>query len=199
VNKKENTNKTLLEITIRPETAIYAPIVNKYQVKRMIEKGYFKHLDDPEDAQHLDRVFPRTSEGLPFLYKLWLEAPLKRAIEIVAKDEADRMNLRTASTKWHIVYSIVKGRKIPTRDYVIIDGQPIILKRAIKLANNKKGEKQTMENSEILDSTFEIKFIAETKYPKEFIRLWSAATQIGLMARTGKGAGKFTVSIKSLE
>ncbi len=159
-----------INVTLIPETWIIAPVMPKAQLLRYAEKKWI----DAELAKHLDRAFPRNSDGKPIIFKMWLEAPLKRAIKRLGLDK-DVLN-----------FDIIDEKGIPV-EYVVIPDKPLIYRRVILT------ERPTTELFEYIDSTFEIKFTVTTPYPKKWMEAFNVAGRIGLMSRTRKGFGKFRV------
>lgn len=165
-----------VHVTLIPETWIIAPIVMEEQVKRWIEKGWV-----PEDYVHVDRAFPRNHEGKPILFKLWLEAPLRRACQMRDKNTKIARN-------WHIVDE--NGRYV---EYIVIPEKPLLYKRAI--LNERR---PSMEVFEYIDSTYTIEFTAvvPNEIAKEWAECLAVSGSIGMLSRTSKGYGKYTVSLK---
>ena len=161
---------TRIEVRLVPETWIIAPVMPKDQLLRYAEKGWL----DREVAEHLDRAFPRNSEGKPIIFKIWLEAPMKRALR------------KLGYTKKVLDFHIVQG-EVPV-EYVVIPDKPLIYRRVILT------DKPSTEMFEYIDSTYEIKFTVLTEYPKMFMDTLALAGRIGIMARSHKGFGKFVVS-----
>jgi hypothetical protein len=173
--------KTLLQITIKPETWIVAPIVTKDQLVRWHKLGW---IDD--EGLHLDKAFPRNSEGKPFLLKLWIRAPLIRACEKLAKkEEIDLEKCREVVNNMEIVD---ESRR--EMNYIVINDKPLRYRKII----GKTGKTTFYE---YIDSTYEIKFLAETSDPVTLAKILAEAQSIGLMSGTRKGYGKFRVSVET--
>jgi hypothetical protein len=173
--------KTLLQITIKPETWIIAPIATKEQLSRWHKLGW---IDD--EGLHLDKAFPRNSEGKPFLLKLWIRAPLIRACEKLAKrGEIDLEKCREVVNNMEIVDE--NGREM---NYIVINEKPLRYRKII----GKTGKTTFYE---YIDSTYEIKFLAETSDPITLMKILAEAQSIGLMSGTKKGYGKFRVSVEA--
>jgi len=164
--------EAIIEVTLIPETWIIAPLVTEQQLRRWYEKGWINDED-----LHLDRAFPRSADGRPIIFKLWLLAPMKRACD------------KLGYSRSVLNFSIIDDHGFPV-EYVEIPDQPLKYRRVIL------GPKQSTEYFEYIDSTYELKFRVKTRYPKEFCEILNAAGRIGLMARSGKGFGKFRVSFK---
>jgi len=177
--------EAIIEVTLIPETWIIAPLVTEQQLRRWYEKGWINDED-----LHLDRsagwlthphspgrAFPRSADGRPIIFKLWLLAPMKRACD------------KLGYSRSVLGFSIIDDHGFPV-EYVEIPDQPLKYRRVIL------GPKQSTEYFEYIDSTYELKFRVKTRYPKEFCEILNAAGRIGLMARSGKGFGKFRVSFK---
>lgn len=177
VNMGRSTNSRIksvgavkIKVTLIPETWIIAPIMPKSQLLRYAEKGWL----DREVAEHLDRAFPRNANGEPIIFKMWLEAPLKRAISRLGYDRSV------------MDFDIIDEKGIPV-EYVVIPDKPLIYRRVILT------ERPSTELFEYIDSTFEINFTVTTPHPKKWMEAFSVAGRIGLMSRTRKGFGKFRV------
>jgi len=171
---------TILTVKLTPKTWIRAPLVAKEQVKRYIQKGWLA-----KEAESLDRAFPRTNEGKPYIPKAWLEASLARAATLLGLEKS------YARTCWRIVEE--KDGLLLPKDYIEIDEAPLRYNRAIVGT-----PKQTVECFEYIDGTYTLEFKIEvdsSEVPK-FIQLLAVAGEIGLMSKTGKGYGKFTAEIK---
>jgi hypothetical protein len=177
VTKKDEVS--LIRVTIVPETWILAPLVTKDQLKRWREFGW---IDD--EGLHLDRAFPRNSQGLPIIFKRWLRAPMIRACyELAESKKLDFEKCRDIVNN----FSIVDDRGIPT-EYVVIPKPPLRYRRYIAPGKS--------EFFEYIDSTTHITFNIVTKDPKTFLDILGLAGQIGLMGRTKHGFGKFTVRVE---
>jgi len=164
----------VLEVVLVPETWIIAPAATREQLRRYAERGWIS----AEDAEHLDRAFPRDAEGRPVILKHWLLAPMKRAAQLLGLP------------RHALEFSIVDERGLPV-EYVVVPGQPLRYRRIVLLPDRK-----STEYFEYIDSTFELRFRVRTRYPREFAEALAAAGRIGLMARTGRGFGKFRVRIQ---
>jgi len=173
--------KTLLQITIKPETWIIAPIVTKEQLSRWHRFGW---IDD--EGLHLDKAFPRNSEGKPFILKLWIRAPMMRACEKLAKrGEIDLEKCREIANNMEIIDE--NGREL---NYIVINEKPLRYRKLI----GKTGKTTFYE---YIDSTYELKFLAEASDPITLAKILAEAQSIGLMSGTKKGYGKFRVSIEA--
>ena len=174
-----------LRITIIPKTWIIAPYMSKEQVERWIQAGCVDR-----DYIHVDRAFPRNDECKPIIYKLWIEAPMKRACR--------RLGLPTEiATSW----SIVDENKNEV-NYAVIPDKPLIYKRSIHKLNDK-GEvvKKTLEVLEYIDFTYKITFTAKVpaKHYDKFKLVLTEAGKIGLLAKTNKGYGRFKVLFEDIK
>jgi CRISPR/Cas system CSM-associated protein Csm3 (group 7 of RAMP superfamily) len=169
---------TILEVKLTPKTWIKAPLAMKEQVKRYLAKGWI-----PRDYESLDRVFPRTSDGKPFIPKIWFEAAMVRAAKILGVDT------RFARDGWRIVEKI--GEKYLPVNYVEIPEQPLVYMRTIA------GVKQSMEVFEYIDGTFTLPFHVEIdeKDLDKFMATLKVAGELGMMSMTKKGYGKFTCEV----
>jgi len=158
----------VVEVELVPDTWIIAPLAPKEFVSRW---GL---------NEHLDRAFPRNSEGKPFLTKLWIEAPMRRYCE-------QRGIGREVARKWWIV----DDEGVPV-NHVVVDGEPSVYSRVI-LA----GE-QTVECFEYLDAKHRIRFkaLVPVESVKQWIEALVGAGKIGMMSRTQKGYGRFKVRVK---
>ncbi len=165
--------KLLVEMV--PETWIIAPLSTKEQLERYHRRGWID-----EEGMHLDRAFPRNSDGKPIIFKMWLRACLRRAIEKLGMDRKI------------LEFSIIDEQGIPV-EYIIIPEKPLRYRRPII------ARKEASEYFEYIDGTYTLTFIVETKYPKEFIQALAVAGKIGIMARSKKGYGKFKIRIKPIE
>ena len=156
----------VVEVTVAPETWIIAPLMPEEQVERYVRKGW---LD--EEGRHLDRCWPRNTDGKPVIFKLWLLQVLKRAAR------------RLGIPREKLEFDIIDDDGVPVQ-YIVIPEKPLRYRRRVK---------DTTETFEYIDSTFTLKFRVLTKYPKEFIECLRLAGKIGIMARTKHGYGKFRV------
>lgn len=169
--------KVVLNISMRPETWILAPVVTEDQLKRFHSLGWID-----EEGLHLDRAFPRNSEGKPVILKLWLRAPMIRACrELSKRGEVDFEHCRKVVNSFSIVDE--NGRRL---DYIVINDRPLRYRKVI-------GDTGKTMFFEYLDSTFTISFAVETEDPKTFINMLREAQYIGLMGGSSKGYGKFKV------
>jgi hypothetical protein len=171
---------TILTVRLTPKTWIRAPLTSKEQINRYIQKGWL-----PKEAETLDRAFPRTNEGKPYIPKAWLEAALARAATLLGLEKS------YARTCWRIVEET--NSLILPKDYIEIDEAPLRYSRAIVGT-----PKQTVECFEYLDGTYTLEFKIEvdsSEVPK-FIQLLAVAGEVGLMSKTGKGYGKFKCEVK---
>ncbi len=170
----------IIEVKLIPVTWIRAPLVTEQQLKRYIAKGWIKY----EKPEAVDRAFPRTNEGRPFIPKIWLEAPLIRASKILG------INTKVARS-WEIVKKI--GDKYIPVNYIEIKEDPLIYSRTILTS-----EKQTMEVFEYIDGTYELKFFVsiEDRYIQDFFKLLAVAGEIGMMSQTKRGYGKFKCEVR---
>jgi len=169
--------KMILTITIKPETWILAPAVTEDQLKRYRNLGWID-----EEGLHLDRAFPRNSEGKPIILKLWLRAPMIRACkELHRSGQIDGDYCRKIVNNFSIVDD--NGRKL---DYVVVQESPLRYRKVI-------GDTGKTMFFEYFDSTFTITFKIETEDPQTFLNVLKEAQYIGLMGGTKKGYGKFKV------
>jgi len=159
-----------IHVTLTPETWIIAPVMPKEQLLRYARKGWI----DKTLAEHLDRAFPRNSEGKPIIFKMWLDSPMKKALA--------KLNYTRKVLDYHILDE--RGLEV---EYIVIPDKPLVYRRVIL------NEKPSTETFEYIDSTFDIRFTVLTKYPKMFMDALVVAGRIGLMSRTKKGFGKFSV------
>lgn len=167
----------VVRVTLVPETPIIAPVVTREQVERWINKGWV-----PEDYIHVDRAFPRNSEGKPIIFKHWIEAPMKEACRLLGHPTS-------VARDW----DIVDDSGVPV-GYVVIPEQPLVYKRAIL------GEKRSLEVYEYIDGTYVLEFNAKIgANVKQWAEALLLAGRIGMMSRTRKGYGKFraTLGIKT--
>ena len=163
--------KVVLNISMRPETWILAPSVTEDQLKRFHSLGWID-----EEGLHLDRAFPRNSEGKPIILKLWLRAPMIRACkELAKKGEIDGDYCRKIVNNFSIVDD--SGRKL---DYVVVSETPLRYRKVI-------GDTGKTMFFEYFDSTFTITFKIETEDPQTFLNVLKEAQYIGLMGGTKKG------------
>ena len=178
---KRSNNQTqtpaIIEVTLIPETWILSPKCTEEQLKRYYKKGWID-----KEGLHLDRCFPRDAYGNPILFKLWLLAPMKRALR------------KLGYSKEVLKFSIVDENNNPV-EYIKIPEKPLRYRRAIL---NKEGLPESTESFEYVDSTYELKFRVLTPYPREFCEVLALAGRIGLMSSTRKGFGKFIVKFKTL-
>jgi len=166
--------KYLVEVTLIPETWIIAPIVTEEQLRRWYQKGWIS-----EEDLHLDRAFPRNADGKPVIFKLWLLSPMKKACD------------KLGYPRDVVRFSIIEDN-IPV-EYIVIPDKPLKYRRVILT------ERPSTETFEYIDSTYELKFTAETMFPKEFVEVLTVAGKIGLMGRTKVGFGKFRARFKVAE
>jgi hypothetical protein len=171
----------ILEVKITPKTWVRAPVATKEQVKRYVQKGWISQEDEG-----IDRVFPRTNEGKPFIPKIWLEACMVRASKMLG------INTKFSRTGWRIVKK-VGTLYIPT-GYIEIPETPLKYSRAIL-----GEERPTKEVFEFIDGTYTLTFLVETDEPTKFIDVLGLAGEVGIMSITGKGYGKFTAEVRVLE
>ncbi|MCR6693051.1 MAG: hypothetical protein MRT15_11710 [archaeon YNP-LCB-003-016] len=169
---------TILQIRLTPKTWIRAPLAMKEQVRRYLAKGWV-----PSDYESLDRVFPRTSDGKPFIPKIWFEAAMVRAARHLGIDT------RFARDGWRIVRKV--GEKYFPVNYVEIPERPLVYMRTIA------GVKQSLEVFEYIDGTFTLQFEVEVdeKDLDKFMALLKVAGELGMMSMTKKGYGKFTCEV----
>ena len=170
---------TLLKITIVPETWILAPSMPKDQLQRWRECGWID-----EDGLHLDRAFPRNSQGLPVIFRKWLRAPMVRACQELAKSEGVELDKCRELVN---TFSIVGDDGVAT-EYVVIPKQPLRYRRYVAPGKS--------EYFEYIDSTTQMTFNVVCKDPKLFLKVLSIAGRVGLMARTKYGYGKFSVKVE---
>jgi len=158
------------KVTLIPETMILGPmIVSKTQKERWIERGWVR---DKEEFIHVDKVFPRNSEGKCYILKEWLLAPLRR----IVRDQ----NLNKEILNFDLLEDNIAV------NYAIIPELPLLGTRCI---NDKY---KTLETFEYIDSTFTIPLTIKGK--KETIdALKIAGMKYGLFSRTKKGYGKFKI------
>jgi hypothetical protein len=109
---------------------------------------------------------------------------MKRAAEMLGYDPSVGRKI------WRIV-KVVNDTTIPC-DYIEIDEKPLVYSRAVI-------GKSTTETFEYIDGTYTLTFIVETDEPQIFLQILGVAGEIGILGRTSKGYGKFTVQVKILE
>jgi len=174
-NENRDEKETVLEIEITPKTWIIAPIVEEEQLKAWREKGW---IDD--EKLHLDRAFPRDSDGKPFIPKSWLKAPLTRVVKKYNLPKQKVLDFDIVDDEGYII------------NYITIPREPMAYRRHIG------GERPSTEYFEYIDGTYTLSFKVVTKHPKELIQaLIIAGKEVGLMSRTKWGYGRFKVSVKS--
>ena len=163
----------VVKVTLVPETPIIAPVVTREQVERWIKRGWV-----PEDYVHVDRAFPRNSEGRPIMFKHWFEAPMKDACEVLGYPAR-------VARDW----DIVDENGLPV-GYVVIPEKPLVYKRAIL------AETRSLEVYEYIDGTYTLEFYAKVNTN---VQQWAEALilagKIGMMSRTRRGYGKFRVQL----
>mgnify|MGYP000504069756 CR=1 FL=1 len=164
-----------MKVKIIPLTWIIAPLVNREQLERWHKAGF---IDD--EGLHLDRAFPRDSNGKPIIFRIWLRGAMNRALEKMKKADRSVLDFR-----------IVDEKGLPI-DYITINDKPLRYRRFINV-----GKKQTTEFFEYVDGTYTLSFLVETPKPKEFLEVLSIAGEIGLMSRTKHGFGKFKVEVEA--
>ena len=169
----------LIKVTIVPETWILAPIVTKEQLQRWREAGWINDED-----LHLDRAFPRNSQGLPVIFRKWLRAPMIRAcLELSKNEKVSFEKCRDMVNN----FSIVDDSGIPT-EYIVIPKKPLRYRRYVSPGKS--------EYFEYIDSTTQMTFNVVCKDAKLFSDVLDIAGKIGLMSRTKYGYGKFSISVK---
>jgi len=176
---KEGTESpVLIKVTIVPETWILAPAVTKEQLQRWKEVGWINDED-----LHLDRAFPRNSQGLPVIFRKWLRAPMIRAcLELSRNEKVSFERCRDMVNN----FSIVDDSGIPT-EYIVIPKKPLKYRRYVSPGRS--------EFFEYIDSTTQMVFNVITKEPELLSKVLAIAGRIGLMARTKYGYGKFSVKV----
>jgi hypothetical protein len=163
---------SVITVTIVPDTWILAPVVTKEQLKRWRELGW---IDD--EGLHLDRAFPRDSQGRAIIFRKWLRAPMIRACQQLSVDfERCRDVVNN--------FSIVDESGMPV-EYIVIPKPPLRYRRYIMPGKT--------EYFEYIDSTTPLTFRVVTKDPKLLLQVLALAGRIGLMSRTKYGYGKFSV------
>ena len=167
---------SVLTVTITPETWIIAPLVTKEQLERWREVGW---IDD--EGLHLDRAFPRSSQGLPIIFRKWLRAPMIKACRQLADVDFERCR-EVVNT-----FSIIDDSGSPV-EHVVIPRPPLRYRRYVLPGKT--------EFFEYVDSTTKLTFRVVTKDPKLFVQVLALAGKIGLMSKTSYGYGKFSVSVK---
>ena len=169
---------TILQVKLTPRTWIKAPIATKEQVRRYIAKGWIS-----KEVESLDRAFPRTESGKPFIPKIWLEAAMVKAAKQLGVDS------KFAREGWHIVKKV--GDKWLDIDYIELEEQPLIYSRTIG------GVKPSMEVFEYIDGTFTVTFHVEVEEVnlQKFMQVLALAGELGMMSMTRKGFGKFKCEV----
>ena len=163
----------VIKVTIVPETWVIAPVATEEQLKGYAEKGWISR----EDAEHLDRAWPRNSEGRPFIFKAWIAAVVKKGADLLG---IPRERVR---------FTIVDENGMPV-DHVVIQRPPLKYRRAIL------GPVRSTEYFEYLDSTYEITFRAVAENPADFVRALTAGGKLGFMSRSSQGYGRFRVKVE---
>ena len=172
---EKEVEKEEISVEIIPVTWIIAPIVEEEQLRAWKEKGWID-----EEKIHLDRAFPRDSDGRPFIPKSWLKAPLTRVVKKYNLPKQKILNFDIVDDEGYVI------------NYITIPREPLAYRRHIG------GEKPSTEYFEYIDGTYTLSFKVVTKHPKEFIQaLIIAGKEVGLMSRTKWGYGRFKVSVKN--
>ena len=167
----------VVKVNLVPETWIIAPVVTKEQLERWYSKGW---IDD--EGLHLDRAFPRNSDGEPMIFRMWLRSPVNKVVE---KHNLDRKLLD---------FRIIDDDSYET-NYIVIPDKPLKYRRSIKTGN-----KTTTEYFEYIDGTFELEFSVKTHDVKNLISsLMLAGKEVGLLSRTKHGYGKFSIKVINSE
>jgi len=166
----------ILTVVLTPETWVIAPLVTREQLERWREVGWID-----EEGLHLDRAFPRNSQGLPVIFRKWLRAPMIKACRQLADVDFERCR-EVVNT-----FSIADESGVPV-EYVVIPRPPLRYRRHIAPGKS--------EFFEYLDSTTKLTFRAVTRDPKLFVQVLALAGKVGLLGKTSYGYGKFSVSVK---
>jgi len=176
MGRGRNGKKQEIVIEIIPETQIIAPIITQRQLERYIKMGWLE-----EEAIHLDRAFPRNSEGKAIIYKRWLNSPIRK---LYGNGNAPPIEKREL-----LNYDIIDEQGFPV-NYIVIDEMPLRYRRPII------GTNHTMYY-EYIDSTYKLRARILTAYPKELVSALILAGKIGIMQGTKEGFGKFRVTVVS--
>jgi len=164
-------------LKIVPETWIIAPVVTREQVERYVKMGWLE-----EEDLHLDRAFPRDSNGDAFIFRMWFRAPLNKVVKRYSEFDESVLNFRIVDENgWEV-------------DFVKIPEKPLKYRRGI-VTNGK----HTTEYFEYIDGTFELTMRVKVKSPTTFVKAMSLAGRIGLLSRTKYGYGKFRVKTVQVE
>ncbi len=171
--KKEN----IIGVELIPLTWIVAPYVTEEQLKAWREKGWIDN-----EGLFLDRAFPRDYLGRPFIFRFWLESPMVRAARLLNMDSK-------IGRDWRIIdiINLERLEVVPT-DYIIIPRKPLRYRRVVF-----SGKSTTTQFFEYIDSTFSLRFNVLASKPADFRRVMIKAGEIGMMAMSKHGYGRFTV------
>lgn len=162
----------VVKLKLVPETWIIAPIMTREQLERWYQKGWIT-----DDDLHLDRAFPRNSDGNPIIFRMWVRSPLNK---VVTSYNLDRKLLD---------FRILDDNNHET-NYILIPDKPLKYRRSIQT------NKPTTEYFEYIDGTYELNITVKTHSPKDFVSaLVLAGKEIGMLSRTKYGYGKFSVSV----
>lgn len=162
----------VIRLKLIPDTWIISPVITKDQLMRWHDRGWI----DDEDL-HLDRAFPRNSNGNPIIFRMWLRSPLNK---VVSCHNLDRKLL-----DFRILDD--SGFEI---NYILIPDKPLKYRRSIQT------NKPTTEYFEYIDGTYELDITVKTHNAKDFVTaLVLAGKSVGLLSRTKHGYGKFSVKV----